>query len=854
MGVLADKALLRRYSPPSVVINEKFEVIHFSTRTSRYLEPPVGEPTMNILQMAREDLRPALRVAVRKAFAHKEVNVSRGLRVRLNGETETLNLVVDPLLDIPSAQGLALVVFEPASSPPKEALATEDGKRGELQENQETVVRQLEEELRLTSEQLHATIEELETSNEELKSSNEELMSMNEELQSSNEEVESSKEELQALNEELTTVNAELEHKVQELADANSDMQNLLNSSQIAILFLDRQMRVKRFTREASEIFNLIESDLGRPFHHITCKLDYPGINKDTERVLETLKTLEKEVRSSEGHWYLLRILPYRTVEDVIDGVVITLVDVTERRKAYEKQERLASIVASSQEAIIVKTVEGRITSWNPGAEKLYGYSAEEAVGKHISLLCPPERRQEVDDMLARTKKGERVGDFETEKVRKDGRKITVSLSADPIRDEAGRIVAASTIARDVSARKKTETALKQAKEAAEEAAQAKGDFLAKMSHEIRTPLTVILSALEQLGGTDLVPLQARLHEMAHGSAEILLALLEEILDFSKIEMGKLDLEEQPFLLQDCVDHSLRVLYEDAKEKGLRLTADLSAELPDVVVGDVHRLRQVLLNLITNAVKFTEKGSVTVRVEPAKLVTPEPETVFLDFSVQDTGIGIPPEKFSHLFQSFHQLNGKGNGRHRGAGLGLAICKGLVEKMGGTIGVESEAGEGSTFFFTAPFRVAPGFSDFKPAASEKKLKKENALKILLAEDSPSIRELLNHFITGNGWQATIVSDGAKALAAWEPGKFDVLLLDLQMPEKDGLEVARAIREREKETGGHCPIIALTAHATKKAERECFQAGMDSFMTKPFTKENILETIREHTNRGDGELGR
>jgi len=345
-GMAAERLLLERYCPPCVVVNEKYEVVHVSTRANRFLELPVGEPTRDILRMAREELRPALRAAIYKAFAEQKQVVFRGARFDAGEERAAeVNVVVDPIDTLPGAGRIAMVIFEPFTASEAiplpaiggEALSGDDSSR-------EMLVRQLEEQLRITHEQLQATTEQLESSNEGFMSANEELMSINEEfqsaneeLQSSNEELETSKEELQALNEELVTVNAELQGKLEELNRANSDIENLLTSSGIATLFLDRQLNIKRFTPAMAAIFNLIPSDAGRPFRHLAGTIDWSGLGGDAQAVLESHVPVEREVATvGDGGSFIMRVLPYRTVGGEVEGVVVTLSDITAIKRAEE--------------------------------------------------------------------------------------------------------------------------------------------------------------------------------------------------------------------------------------------------------------------------------------------------------------------------------------------------------------------------------------------------------------------------------------------------------------------------------------------------------------------------------------
>ncbi|HEX9023727.1 MAG TPA: chemotaxis protein CheB [Geobacteraceae bacterium] len=506
-GALAEKLIADRYSPPCVVVNERYEVLHVSPRSRRFLEVPAGEPTTDLMRMAREGLRPTLRAAIYKALAEQGQVAFRGVRVAGDDGEEAVNVLVEPLAADPSHGRLALVILEEA--PATEILSPPAG-AGPLpgdESSRDTLIRQLEEQLRITHEQLQSAMEQLETSNEGFMSANEELMSINEEfqsaneeLQSTNEELETSKEELQALNEELITVNAELQGKVEELNQANGDMENLFASSEIATIFLDRGLIIKRFSPAMTAIFNLIPADVGRPFRHLAGTIDWSGLPNDAQSVLEKLVPVEREVIALEdGRCFIMRVLPYRTVEGKVDGIVVTLVDITERKKAEMKISNLAAIVENAEDAIIGKDLQGIVQSWNMGAESIFGYTAEEMIGRNLSVLVTPGHVDEVPDIIRRIEQGEHIRRFETERLRKDGTIIQVSLTFSPIRDATGTIVGVSKTAHDITERKHAEVALQRAKEEWERTFDSVPDLIAILDDKNR--ITRINRAMaERLG------------------------------------------------------------------------------------------------------------------------------------------------------------------------------------------------------------------------------------------------------------------------------------------------------------------------------------------------------------------
>jgi two-component system CheB/CheR fusion protein len=348
---LAERVILEHYAPPCVLIDEKYNILYFQGKTDVFLSPPTGEPTFNILNMVREDLRYKLGTTLHQAVRQKKSIVSEGMPIKRDDRILTVVLQVRPFLKPHALEGLMMVTFEL-----REPLEKKEKKKGKVQVSEakevESRVATLEQELQSTKEYLQTTVEELEASNEELKSTNEELQSTNEELQSTNEELETSKEELQSTNEELGTVNTELQGKIDELTRANNDLNNLFASTEVGTIFLDNDLRIKSFTPSIGKIFNLLKSDIGRPISDLSPKIAYEDIHKDAEEVLKALKQKEVQIQTRADEWFSMRLLPYRTTENVIDGVVITFVDINKLKKAEEEQRRLNEDLKKANEAI----------------------------------------------------------------------------------------------------------------------------------------------------------------------------------------------------------------------------------------------------------------------------------------------------------------------------------------------------------------------------------------------------------------------------------------------------------------------------------------------------------------------
>ena len=453
---VAKKVILENFALPGVLINEKYEIIHFMGKTDKYLETPVGKASFNILSMAREGLRFKLNTALHNAVRQKRKTTYDSLRMEYNGELRAVDLTVMPLAEFAGTPGYFLVMFDDKTFP--DGPAKKRGKRAAT-DNSDPVVVSLERELESAKEDLQTTIEEMQTANEELKSTNEELQSTNEELQSTNEELETSKEELQSTNEELVTVNTELQNKVEELSRANNDINNLFASTQIGTIFLDTNLKIKRFTPTATDIFNLIQADLDRPISDITSKIRYEQLKKDSQEVLDTLMVKETEVQDTNNNWFAIRMSPYRTIENIIDGVVITFVNITKIKRAEialrdsEVNRHLAAVVRDSNDAITVQDFEGNITAWNKGAVNMYGYSEDEALKMNIRDIVPEDKRKEALAFVKKLQKKD-VESFEAQRITKDGKQLNVWLTATRLIDDDGKPMAIATTERENTGRK----------------------------------------------------------------------------------------------------------------------------------------------------------------------------------------------------------------------------------------------------------------------------------------------------------------------------------------------------------------------------------------------------------------
>jgi two-component system, sensor histidine kinase and response regulator len=652
----------------------------------------------------------------------------------------------------------------------------------------------------------------------------------------------------------------------------------------------------------------------------------------------------------------------------------------SELREVLARARQLAAMVEFATDAVVGADLDGTITSWNRGAERMLGFRMEDILGKHMSTLLPEAGHDDFNSILESVRAGRRVSHFETKWRMGNGASVDVSLSVSHVRDAEGAIVGFSTVARDVTENRKAQDELLRAKSAAEAASRAKSEFLANMSHEIRTPMNGILGMTELALDTALNFEQREYLELVKISASGLLNVINDILDFSKIEAGRLELDPVEFGLRATIDDTMKTLALGADRKGLELAVDVADEVPERLVGDPGRLRQVLVNLVGNAVKFTSAGEVVVSIS---LDSSRDHEVSLKFAVTDTGIGIPAYQHESIFEAFTQVDGSTTRRFGGTGLGLTISSRLVTLMGGNIWVESETGRGSTFHFTVRLGVAdnasaqpgsvpteslvglrallvddnavnlqildrtlarwgvitstadsgekalqkleeayaeghpyslvildarmPGLDGFgvaerirqtpslahatimmltsvdiehgtrrcrelgitmvvtKPvrqaqlrdailasigtsqvaaAALPANARTGRSLRILLAEDNLINQRVAVTLLGNRGHEVVVVENGKDAVAAALAETFDAILMDVQMPEMDGFEATSSIRLAELSTGGHVPIIAMTAHAMKGDRERCLAAGMDSYMSKPIDVDRFLDLVEAH----------
>ena len=550
------------------------------------------------------------------------------------------------------------------------------------------------------------------------------------------------------------------------------------------------------------------------------------------------------EVKSPlDGKWYEVNNSPiYNANGSISKQAMIT--DITDRKQSEDRLVRSEalyhSLVETSQDLIWRCDAEGRFTYLNLAVEQVFGYTIEEMLGKKFNDFQTPENAGRDDIAFSRLLRGESVDAYESAFIGKSGDEIHLAIKALLVSDEHDNIIGASGTAYDITERLQMETEIREAKAAAEVANVAKSQFLATMSHEIRTPMNGVIGMIQLLQHTELTPEQREYADAAINSGIELVHLLNDVLDLSKIEADKIEVEASDFVLRPLISDIINLMSLQADKKGVKLTALIDSGVPMVLKGDAGRLRQIINNLVGNAIKFTANGSVSLEIK--KNCEGENSATIL-FLVRDSGIGIAVDKLQHIFEPFTQADSSTTRKFGGTGLGLTISKRLAELMGGTVGVESVEGEGSTFWFTAVFETSIEKKFPKPDHLPLvEIEGGNPIRILLTEDDPNAQRIVPRILKNYGYLVDVAGDGRQALLALENNDYALVLMDCMMPEMSGYEVTAVIRDPASAVLRHdIPIIALTGNAMKQDRAECIAAGMNDHLPKPLILADILAML-------------
>ncbi len=826
---------LAQYAPPSAVIDGEGNIVHMSEGAGRFLRMAGGEPSRNLLTLVLPELRLELRSAMYQATQNHASIECRPIELQEQKELGTIVMSVRPFRDEDTETDFLLVVFNRVEHLPERALpARPNG-------SHDVVLGQLEAELQRKREQLQETIENAEVSTEELRASNEELQAINEELRSATEELETSKEELQSVNEELITVNYELKVKVEETGKANDDLNNLIASTDIATIFVDSGLRIKRFTPRAADLFSIIASDIGRSLLDLTHKLDYDALAEDVSATFDTLRLVEREVRSNDGRYYIVRLLPYRTNEDRIEGAVMTFFDITARRQAEElaraTEARMRMVAESANDyAIITMDEEGRATSWNKGAEALFGYSEQDMLGQKLDALFVPEDRAAgvPAEELRRAREDGRAED-ERWHLRKDGSRFFCSGVTTPLSN--GDMHGYAKIARDVTARERQEQAVRSD---AENAVALKDEFLAVMAHELRHPLNMININVELLARMPEIrqsPAFLRAATIIRNSVMSQAKIIDDLMDMSRVRTGKLSLTMAPVLPDLVVRGIVEVMRADPASQDIAIELAGSAD-GLYVMADAVRIEQVLMNLLSNALKFTPRGGrVAVQVER--------DDGLLRIDVIDSGQGIAPSFLPHVFDMYGQSASVTTRTKGGLGIGLALVREIVVLHGGRVEAFSEgAGKGARFSVWLPLldsHAAP-----LPGGGGEGEDSMAGLRILVVDDMEEMLLIFKSLLETGGATVFEATSARTGLEILEREQIDLLISDVSMPEIDGYEFLRRIRANP--ALARLPAIAISGMRRDSDIANARAAGYSAHLGKPVSVERLSAIVHDLLPRG------
>jgi len=807
------RAALEEAAPPSVLVDDQQQILHLSESAGRFLQPRGGPASHAVEDVVRPELRQEVAVAVRRALRGGEPVRSRFVPVRFNGTPRQVAVLAQPRQAGDDGPKQVLLLFLDGG------VATEVEPTSPAPESDR--VRQILERLELAEANEARSSREHRETEEDLRAANEELQSLNEEYRSTTEELETSKEELQSINEELQTVNVELKSKLEEVSSAPDDLENLMAATDIGTLFLDRNLCIQLFTPPLVDVFNVQATDRGRSIGDITHGLDYDELQPDARRVLSDLVPRQRQVASRDGRAFVVRLRPYRTSDDRIEGVVVTLVEVTMLKRAEavlrRSEERFRALIDASAQMVWSTDARGQRFEDSPSGRQYTGQTEEQWERYGWFDAVHPEDR----DLAA---EGWRSAVEETRPLALELRVYHApqqeyrwtTVRAVPLRSADGRVRGWVGMNTDIHERKVSEEALR-------EADRRKDVFLAMLGHELRNPLASVDLAVRLLrtDSANLPEVQPRLER----GVRDLTRLVNDLLDISRISRDRLELETESIDLGEVAGSALESVAQSAALKGQDVQLSRPREVP--MQGDPTRLRQVVANLLTNAIEFSPEGStITVRV----LADADQARV----EVVDPGRGLDEDEVQSVFRPFTQL---GMGRGSGLGIGLSLASRLVELHGGSLSASSPGrGRGSTFTVRLPrqpARVESSPPDPAPSPLE-------GVHVVVVDDERDVSDSLGMLLGSHGLRVTVLYSGEDLLERREELNPDVVLLDLGLPGLDGYAVAERLG---LEAPGRLVRIALTGFGDRSTHEKAAAVGFDSCLVKPVGADALIEVIRE-----------
>ncbi len=842
----ADRILLAKYAPAAVLVDPNMEIVHFRGDTGAYLMPASGKASLSLLKMAREGLLVPLRAAIHKAKKQKSPVREEGLSLKIDGATRDINLEVIPVRGSTAKDHNFLILFENAvatqgraekGTPTAKARKTSGRATARVSAEQE--VSRLAQELAASREYLQSVIEQQEVANEELQSANEEAQSANEELQSINEELETSKEEIQSTNEELATVNEELQNRNQEVGQVNDDLVNLFASLDTAVVMVGHDLRIRRYTPLAEKIFNLIPADIGRPLTDIKLKLAVTDFEQLVTAVIDSATPQEREVQDLNGHWYRLRVRPYKTLDARINGAVLVLVDIDTIKRAREFAE---NIVATVREPLLVLDQELRIRSASASFCQTFRLPAPALQNRLLYEIADgdwniPGLRDSLTEVLA-------VKGFEELELKHTFAAIgpqVLLVNARRLVQEATNEPLILMSMEFVTERRKLDESMRQVAQLSE-ADRNKNEFLAMLAHELRNPLAPLQNALHVLrsSGADGVG-RERAQEMMERQIRIMTRLVDDLLDSARVTQGKIGLFRESVELNGLLDRVAQSIQPQIDRKQQTLSLSLLPE-PVYISADATRLEQSFDNLLHNASKFSParaRISLTAELACARATDNTANEVIV--RIRDNGSGISAALLPHIFELFMQSDRSLDRVQGGLGIGLTLTRKLLELHGGSVEAHSAGlGQGSEFVVRLPV-IALGSAATSSTAAAAPVRPVTKRNILIVDDNIDAAESLAMILRLAGHQVVTTHSSAIALQTAVQIRPDVIVLDIGLPEMNGYELARAIRKQPAEA--NAVLIAVSGYGSNEDRQRGIDAGFDHHFTKPLDYQALNAVLEE-----------
>jgi two-component system CheB/CheR fusion protein len=905
---------LETHAPPSLVVDADATIVHISETANQYLQFSPGTPSLNLIRTILPELRLEMRTALFRATERRQATTTVPLPADVRGQRRLLQLFITP-----TPSGLVLVVF--LDTPMLEAGIPRVAAPGA--EGDDSQLRQMEEALEMTKAQLRSALESAETQQEELRAANEELQSINEEYKSTLEELETSKEELQSINEELKTVNQELNNKVEDLSQANNNLQNLMVATDVPTLFVDRQLTIRLYTSSLTKIFNIMPVDQGRPLEHVTHRLTYERLLRDVQQVLDTLVPVEREVSQDNEAYYLMRLMPYRTTDDYIDGVVITFVDITARQRAEAARQGLTEqlemelsdaralqhistllIQEGNVDVLYRQILDAAIALMRADAGSIQRFEAERSA---LRLLVwqgfHPESAAlwEWVDTDSKGSSGEAlsagrrvvVPDTETcafmagtpdlEAYRRSGLR---AMQSTPLISRSGRLLGMLSThwrrtyqpperdlrlldvlarqAADLIERAQTEVALQQANTGLEQRVAERtaaleqahdhlrsemaerqrmqealfqreklaslGLLLANVAHELNNPLSVATMEIDNLEETWPASLDTDALDTLRQAVERCNSVVQSFLTLARQHSTT----RGTVALNALIDEVLILLRHALEADGIALELNLADNLPPLQ-ADANQLHHVLSNLITNAQHALRQSKPPRQVRLTTAVNTAGTQITLE--VTDNGPGIPAEVQRRLFEPFFTTRAQEGGN----GLGLSLCRSVIEGHGGTIELSSQVGHGTTVHISLPVATSSDVQALETTAATEAPAAARRGRILLIDDEPGVQRSLQRLLQRSGHEVTTVANGHEGLMALEASAYDVILCDIRMPDLDGPGFYREVERRYPHLVSR--VIFLTGDVLSPEAQSFFAQVVCPRLVKPFQAQEIRRRIQQ-----------